>query len=306
MPKISIIIPAYNAESTIKSTIESVQKQSFSDFELIIINDGSTDRTLEIVQEIKDSRIKLFCYRNGGLSIARNRGIKQATGDYIAFLDADDLWTKDKLEKQLAVLEANPSAGVAYSQTSYIDEQGNFLYNCNPVSFENNVLGELLLTNFLQNGSNPLIRRQAIKKVGEFDLALKSSEDWDYYLRLAIHYPFCVVPEYQILYRKTSTNMSSNVELMKQTSYIVLERTYQNAPQNLQYLRSQSFSILHLYCAELYLQKSKVNPDDIHQVASNLWQSIRLQPRSLLNINTQRILVKFLLWRFLPINIINS
>lgn len=298
MPKISIIIPAYNVKLTIKSTIKSVRQQSFSDFELIVINDGSTDKTVEIVQGIKDARIKLFCYKNGGLPIARNRGIKQAKGDYIAFLDADDLWTKDKLEKQLAILEANPEAGVAYSRTSYIDEQGNLLYDCDPVSFEGNVLGALLLTNFLHNGSNPLIRRQAIKTVGEFDPTLKSSEDWDYYLRLAIHYPFCVVPEYQILYRQTSTNMSSNVELMKQTGSIVLERSYHNAPQNLQYLRSQSFSILHLYCAELYLHNSKVNPDDIQQVGSNLWQSIRLQPRSLLNINTQRILIKFLLRRF--------
>ena len=304
MPKVSIIIPAYNAESTIRCTIESIQKQTFSDFELIVINDGSTDRTAEIIRGIKDSRIKLLCYKNGGLPVARNRGIQNATGEYIAFLDADDLWTKDKLEKQLAVLEANPEAGVAYSMTCYIDRQGNFLYNCNPVSFEGDVLEELLLTNFLHNGSNPLIRQQAIKAIGKFDSSLKSSEDWDYYLKLAARYTFVVVPEYQILYRKTSTNMSSNVERMKQTSYIVLERAYQNAPQNLQYLRSKSFSILHLYCAELYLHHSKINPQEIDKVGSNLWLSIRLQPKSLLNVNTQRILIKFWLRRFLPIKLI--
>lgn len=305
MPKISIIIPAYNAESTIKCTIESIQKQTFTDVEVIIINDGSTDRTVKIIREIKDSRIKLFCYENGGLPVARNRGVQNAAGEYIAFLDADDLWTKDKLEKQLAALEANPKAGVAYSQTCYIDRQGNFLYNCNPVSFEGDVLKELLLTNFLHNGSNPLIRQQAVKAVGEFDSSLKSSEDWDYYLKLAARYPFVVVPEYQIFYRQTLTNMSSNVARMKQTSYIVLERAYQSVPQNLQYLRSKSFSILHLYCAELYLRNSNVNSREIHKVASNLWLSIRLQPKSLLNINTQRILIKFLLKRFLPIKIIH-
>ena len=304
MPKISIIIPAHNAESTIKSTIESVQEQTFSDFELIVIDDGSIDKTAEIVRDIKDSRIKLLCYENGGVSVARNRGIKNATGDYIAFLDADDLWTKDKLKKQLAVLEANPKAGVAYSWTSYIDEQGDFLYNCNPVSFEGNVLKELLLTNFLHNGSNPLIRQQAVEAVGGFDSSLKASEDWDYYLKLAARYSFVVIPEYQILYRKSSissTNISSNVERMKRTSFKVLERAYRNAPQDLQYLRNKSFSVLHLYCADLYLLNSKVNPHEIHKVGSSLWSSIRLQPKSLLNINTHRTLIKFLLRRFLPI-----
>jgi len=91
MPKISVIIPAYNAEKTIRETIESVCKQTFSDFELIIINDGSKDKTLEIAQSIKDKRIKVFCYENRGLSTARNRGISKANGEYIAFLDADDL-----------------------------------------------------------------------------------------------------------------------------------------------------------------------------------------------------------------------
>ncbi|MGL4881058.1 MAG: glycosyltransferase family 2 protein [Waterburya sp.] len=302
MPKISVIIPAYNAEKTISRTIESVQKQTFGDFELIIINDGSIDRTAEIVQNIKDLRLKLFSYENGGVSVARNRGIHNASGDYLAFLDADDLWTNDKLEKQLAALEANPEAGVAYSLTSYIDEQDNLLYRCNPVSFEGNVLKQLLLTNFLINGSNPLIRQQAIKSIGKFDPSLKSSEDWDYYLRLAASYPFVSVPKYQILYRKSSTNMSSNVERMKKTSCIVLERAYQNAPPNMQYLGNQSFSILYLYCAELYLYNSQINRQDINKVGENLWLSIRLRPHSLLEINTQRLLIKFLLIKLLPIN----
>ena len=302
MPKISVIIPAYNVSSTIKSTVQSVLKQSFSDFELIVIDDGSTDNTKEIVRDIKDSRIKLFSYYNGGLSVARNRGLKQATGEYIAFLDADDLWTEDKLEKQLAVLQANPKAGVAYSWTRYIDEQGNMLYDCNPIAFEGNVLGQLLLTNFLHNGSNPLICSQAVKLVGEFDPKLKSSEDWDYYLRLAAHYSFMVVPEYQILYRKTSTNLSSNVERMRQTSCIVLERAYQKAPQSLQYLRNQSLSVLHLYCAELYLSNSKVNHKALRKVGNNLWLSIYLQPKRLFNIDTQRILLKFWLRKFLPMS----
>ena len=90
MPTISIIIPAYNAESTIKKTIKSVLKQTFGDFEIIVIDDGCTDRTVEIVRAINDPRIAIFSYQNGGLPTARNRGIQQAKGEYIAFLDSDD------------------------------------------------------------------------------------------------------------------------------------------------------------------------------------------------------------------------
>ena len=293
MPKVSIIIPAYNAESTIKYTLVSVREQTYRDYELIVIDDGSTDRTVEIVRELADDRVKVFSYKNAGLPTARNRGIQRATGEYIAFLDADDLWTKDKLEKQIAILEANPEVGVVYSQTYCINSQSNVLYYCDPVSFTGNVLKELLLTNFLHNGSNPSIRKQAVATVGEFDSSLNSSEDWDYYLRLAALYPFAVVPEYQVLYRQTENNMSSNVARMKQASYTVLERAYQKFPQ-LQRYRRQSFSILHLYCAELYLRNSKFKPQDLSRAGVNIWHSICFYPQSLLNINTQRTIIKLL------------
>jgi glycosyltransferase involved in cell wall biosynthesis len=305
MPNISVLIPTYNAELTIEKTIASVQQQTYRDFEIIVIDDGSTDKTVDVVQSIMDNRIKLFFYENGGVSVARNRAIKNATGKYIAFLDADDLWTNNKLERQLATLEANPEAKIAYSRTRYIDEKENCLYECEPVSFEGNILEELLLTNFLITSSNPLICHQAIRSVGGFDSSLKSSEDWDCYLKLAARYSFAVVPEYQILYRKSQSlnNLSANVEQMKNTSYKVLERAYQTAPPNLQYLRNQSFSILHLYCADSYLHNSQNNRQDILKVWQNLWLSIRLQPKSLLEKNTQRLLIKYLLRRFFSFGI---
>jgi glycosyltransferase involved in cell wall biosynthesis len=120
MPLISVIIPVYNGEKTIKETIEAVLNQTFSDFELIVINDGSQDSTLDIVSSIQEARIKVFSYPNAGQAISRNRGLSHACGEFIAFLDADDLWTPDKLEAQLKALQANPQAGVAYSWTAWI------------------------------------------------------------------------------------------------------------------------------------------------------------------------------------------
>lgn len=113
MPTISVIIPVYNGQKTIKETIQSVLNQTFADWELIIVNDGSQDATLEIINSINDYRIKVFSYSNAGVSSSRNRGIDQAQGEFISFLDADDLWTPDKLKEQLKALQENPQAALA-------------------------------------------------------------------------------------------------------------------------------------------------------------------------------------------------
>ncbi|MCA1995263.1 MAG: glycosyltransferase, partial [Coleofasciculus sp. S288] len=198
MPIISVIIPAYNAGKTIRRTIESVLNQTFSDFELIIINDGSQDSTLEIVKGFKDSRIQVFSYSNSGLAVSRNRGFSHSVGEFIAFIDADDLWTSDKLEAQLKALQTNPKAAVAYSWTDLIDESDQFLRPGNHTTANGNVYAKLLLTCFVVSGSNPLIRRQAFVEVDGFDESLAASQDFDLYLRLAARYEYVAVPSPQV------------------------------------------------------------------------------------------------------------
>ena len=236
MPIISVIIPVYNGEKTIRETIESVLKQTFNEFELIIVNDGSKDQTLEIVNSIQDSRIKVFSYQNAGLSASRNRGITQASGEYISFIDADDLWTPDKLESQLKALQENPQAAVAYSWTDYIDETGRFLRQGSHVSVSGNAFANLLLLNFLENGSNALIRKQALLEVGEFDESLSSAEDWDMWLRLALRYDFVVVRSPQVLYRTSATSMSANVLKMEAEDRRVRERAIAQAAPSIKHL----------------------------------------------------------------------
>lgn len=308
MPKISVIIPAYNAEKTIAETIQSVQKQTFPNFELIVINDGSKDRTVEIVESIKDERLKIFSYENGGLPVARNRGISHATGDFIAFLDADDLWTADKLERQLMALEHNPEAGVAYSWTCFmdVDEQGKPLsFLPSPkYSFAGNVYEKLLVSDFIHSGSNTLIRRQAIDSTGEFDPTLKSCEDWDYWLRLSNRWHFVVVPKHQILYRRTPGAMSSKVEVMKEASLIAMEKAYQAAPPELQYLKNYTFTSFHIYCASLYLQHS-TNFGGASQARQHLLSAIHLNPKTLLDKTTQKLVIKLLFQLILPSKLAN-
>ncbi|KYC40591.1 glycosyl transferase family A [Scytonema hofmannii PCC 7110] len=305
MPTISVIIPAYNAEHTILETIKSVQQQTFSDFEIIIINDGSTDRTLEILNAIADSRIKIFSYENGGLPVARNRGIARATGEFLAFLDADDLWTPDKLELQLAALQQHPEAGVAYSWTHFMDEQGKSFHADEPIYFEGNVYANLLLKNFLASGSNPLIRKQAIESVGEFYPPAGGSADWDYWVRLAERWHFVVIPKPQIFYRQSSSSMSSKMEFMEKCKLIVLERAFQAAPPEFQSLKNQSLANTYQYSAHLCLTRVP-GIDGVKQAGQKLMMAIQAHPQTLLDKKTQKLLLKFLLKRIVSPKIANN
>jgi glycosyltransferase involved in cell wall biosynthesis len=309
MPEISIVIPAYNAEKTIKKTIESVLEQTYQDFEIIVINDGSIDKTVQIVESFKDKRINIFSYENCGLPTARNRGIYRSTGEFIAFLDADDLWTKDKLEMQLNALKESPEAGLAYSWTCFmdVDEQGeavSFLRSPE-YAFAGDVYQQLLIGDFIHSGSNTLIRYQAIQAAGEFEPTLKSCEDWDYWLRIAARFHFVVVPKYQILYRRTPGGMSSKVEVMKEASLISIERAYNAAPKELQYLKKYTLTNFHRYCASLYLQHRNNNLG-IAEARQHLFCAIGLQPKTLLDSLTQKLLIKLLFKQLFPGKLSNS
>jgi glycosyltransferase involved in cell wall biosynthesis len=247
MPQVSVIIPVYNGEKTIRETIKSVLQQTFADFEIIVINDGSTDATLEILFEIQDPRIQIFSYPNARQAASRNRGLEHAQGDYIAFLDADDLWIRDKLELQFKALQSHPEAAFAYSWTDYIDERGNFLHSGRHMTMNGNVYADLIVNNFVENGSNPLIRREVFDRVGVFDEALPPAEDWDMWLRIASCYPFVAIPATQVLYRVTSTSSSLNIAKQEQQCLEVLQRGFDRASPEIQQLKPKSYANLYKY-----------------------------------------------------------
>ena len=282
MPTISVIIPAYNAERTIIKTVQSVLQQTFSDLEIIAIDDGCTDRTLELLQNVEDNRLKIFSYENGGLPVARNRGIARAEGEFISFIDADDMWTPDKLELQLAALQQNSMAGVAYSWTAcFIDGQEESIFPYEPVFFEGNVYDKLLVNNIVSNGSNILVRKQAIESVGQFETTLKSCEDWDFYIRLAAQWHFVLVPKHQILYRQSSNAMTSKVEVMEKEALRVIERAYQSAPAEYQFLKKRSLAWIYEYCTQQYL-KNSTDVKGAKKASQKFGTAIRWYPRILL------------------------
>lgn len=299
MPTVSVVIPAYNSQATIRETVASIQRQSFTDFELIAIDDGSSDRTVEILKGIVDPRLKVYSFPNSGLSVARNRGIERATSEFISFIDADDLWTENKLARQLETLQQNPQAGVAYSMTLVLGRDGSSIYAGTSATHEGDVLAHLLLNNFIASGSNAMLRRQAIESVGGFDPGLTSCEDWDYWLRLAAIWPFAVVPEAQIFYRQSSRSMSADIEGMEKNFLTVYQRAFARAPERYHHLKHQSLANGYLFLAQLGLRYF-TEARNVARAQRHFLHALHLHPPILTQAKARSVALKLLSTRILP------
>ncbi|MEO0756098.1 MAG: glycosyltransferase [Cyanobacteria bacterium J06648_16] len=279
-PLITVVIPVYNGAKTIAETITSVLEQSLRDFELLVINDGSTDNTIEVVQGFKDNRIRLLTYSNAGLAASRNRGIQQSCCDLISFIDADDLWTTTKLEDQLLALRRQSCASVAYSWTDCVNQSGIFFRRGSHISAEGNVYERLLMGNFIDSGSNALFRKSVFEAVGQFDTALKAAEDWDMFLRIAADHRFVSISEVQVLYRLSSQSMSANLYRQEQESLKVLNKAFACKPK-LSW-RSRRKSLAQLYRYLTYKALENCSTKEQASVAGRyLFQSVFQDPRQL-------------------------
>ena len=218
-PTVSVIIPTYNREKLVCQAIKSVLHQTFTDFELIVIDDASIDQTQTAVNQFGDPRIRYFSHdRNAGVCAARNTGLAAAKGRYVAFLDSDDEWLSDKLEQQLARFEGAPERiGAIYTWLQVIDEQGNIQKLRHP-NVRGNLQEELLYNNFIGTPSTLMVKSEVIDKTEGFDTRLRCCEDWDMWLKLARHCEFDVIEEPLVQYRnhgeenRGSTNNNTVVE----------------------------------------------------------------------------------------------
>lgn len=184
MPKVSVVIPAYNCGEFISAAIESALNQTYRDYEIIVVNDGSTDHTGEILKGY-NGKIRLFSQENAGPSRARNLAISKAQGEYIAFLDADDIWLPQKLEKQVNILDSHPLVGLvcsnAYITKDKISTKKKFFCHNQP---KGRVLKYLFINNFIIT-STVITRLDCFRKLGLFNLALPPAADYDMWLRIS-------------------------------------------------------------------------------------------------------------------------
>ncbi len=298
-PRVSVIIPAYNAEETVTETIGSVLRQTFRDFELIVVDDGSTDGTVERVRRIHDARLRVVSFPNGGLPVSRNRGLEAAGGELVSFIDADDLWTPDKLEAQVAALDRT-GAALAYSWTAFIDGQGRFLFAKAPTRFEGDVYADLLRhCNFVASGSNLLVRRCCAVSVGGFDVRFTAAHDWDFCLRIAARWRFALVPRYQVLYRVSEGAMSANAEQAERNCVRLCERALAASSTGAAPSLAESLAAVDQYIAFLYL--SRATGIDFRRAAGRkLVESIHRFPPILLKGSTWFLMLNWLVLGALP------
>lgn len=252
MPCCSIIIPAYNSIKYLPETLESVLKQTFTDFEIIIIDDGSYDNIVEWASRIQEPRVKFISQQNKGVSAARNLGIDLTTGEYIAFLDADDLWEATKLEKQLQCLKNNPSLGLVHTEMTVIDEESKLLGRKFTSNVEGNALKPLLEQNTIVT-SSVIVRRSCLETVGNFDSNLTSSEDWELWVRIASRYCIALIKEPLVYYRQHSKNTTNNWQMLEQDLRYI-EQVFQSVPPQLSYLKNRSYAYANIYLAWKALQ----------------------------------------------------
>lgn len=217
MPKVSVIVPVYNGEKFIEETIESVLNQSFSDFELIVINDGSNDGTVSLIEKYSDERILLFSKKNEGVSVARNFGFEKSKGIYIAFLDADDLWENDRLISTVLFLDENDEYGLVHTACQCIDEKSNKTDRI-LIGKEGWILGDLLKWEeecVPGPCTNMLIRREVFKASGMFDPVLSTAADQDIMFRLANITKIGLIDRILGYYRIHGNNMHMNIKKME-------------------------------------------------------------------------------------------
>jgi glycosyltransferase involved in cell wall biosynthesis len=295
MPPVSVIVPTYNTLAYLPVAIESILNQTFADFEIILVNDGSTDGTEEWVKTLTDPRIRYVYQDNQGLSAARNTGIQLASGQYIALLDADDAWEPTKLAQQVAYLNTNPEVGMVHTWVSFMDGEGLSTGRIWKTSATGWALPQLLHRNDVAVLS-VLVRRDCFEKIGDFDTSLRSLEDWEMWLRLAVLYPIGIIQEPLAKYRQLPGSMSRNCEVMEASFKQVIEKHFALAPEKLQFIRVRSYGAAYQCLAWKAIQ---VSCPDLALARSYYQLALRHDPKILLtldglklwiSIQTQRLL----------------
>jgi glycosyltransferase involved in cell wall biosynthesis len=237
-PLVSVVIPAFNASDTLQQTLHSVAAQTYRHLEIIVVDDGSVDHTAVIAQCFgqSDSRVQVIQKPNGGVASARNAGTRASSAEFVAFIDADDLWHPTKIAKQMALLTANgDDMALVYTPFRRIDVSGMVLGSSRNHRVDGWVVNRHFYVNFVGNGSSILVRKRVLQEIGGYSSTLleanaQGCEDLLLQLRIALHYRFGTVPEYLVGYRLSPNNMSSNQERMLRSSLLALTMVLAECP----------------------------------------------------------------------------
>jgi len=224
---VSIMMPAYNAAAFIEQAIQSVLAQTYADWELLVVNDGSTDATAEIAAQFHDARIRLFTKENGGESSARNLALEHARGEFIAFLDADDAYEPRHLELTVGHLRAHPEREAVYTDGVHIDERGSRLASLQSRRrgpFDGRIFEEIVRASDVFGPPGCVVLRHELVRSHRlrYDTRIVIGPDWDFFIRYSDHATFGYVDERTYLYRVHQTNITAQIDHTRRAAFLAL------------------------------------------------------------------------------------
>ena len=251
----SVVIPAYNAARTVGAAVDSVLTQTAGELELIVVNDGSTDDTARIVGSRSDPRLRCVTTPNQGVAAARNHGIALSSGDYVAFLDADDVWKPEKLARQVRAMQHDPACGLSFVTAQLVDDElrpvgvdlaADRVDYTKALLIEGNVIAG--------SASSAVLRRDALEAAGPFDVDLSQCADWDLWLRLSRLTRFRLIVEPLVLLRAGPGTMSSDPALLERDTFRLLEKFFADpASAPYHHLRRRAYANHRAICSGSYL-----------------------------------------------------
>jgi len=251
-PKISVIITSFNRLNFLTSAIDSVLKQTFENFELIILDNSSDDGTKNFLETIVDRRVSYIIHEKMGISKQRNLGLRMAQSNYVAFLDDDDIWLPTKLENQYNAIVNNSNAALVYGGFCFYSDDGS-KWGYHVPSVTTNHFIQLLTTNdpFCGSASNPLLNKKCVSAVGGYDESVEVGEDWELYLRLAKDYVFLGVDEVLIEIRQHfGPRLGDKVDKALDTDQIVFDKHHSLMDKNTQLLYMQKIAFKYMRIGE--------------------------------------------------------
>lgn len=225
---VSIVMPTYNRETLLPVAIESVLAQTYHNFELIIVDDGSKDATQELVASYmeKDSRIRYLYQENQGQSTARNYGIECSQGEYIAFLDSDNIWEPNRLKEGTDVLAQNSKVGLCYANVIFIDAKGDELHRQNMTRHSGFVFPKLIVDNFVSMNT-VLVRRAILPSPRPFNEKNRLDEDYELWLDMSVNNEYCYIAKYLARYRIEGERISNNFMMRLDANEATVLKTIQ-------------------------------------------------------------------------------
>lgn len=258
MEKVSVIIPNYNYGRFLRQSIESVFDQTLTAHEIIVVDDGSVDDSVEVLNSFGSS-IRVVVQKNAGVAAARNKGVEIATGDFFAFLDADDYWYPQKLEKQIQKFSSDTEIGFVHCGSTYVDQKGARIKDY-VVGEEGWLADELLKFKPVVIANTLVIKRKYFSKIGGFDTKreLHPSEDWDLCYRLSRICKLGFVREPLLYYRQHGTGGHTNIERMERAMSIAFEKAFDDPASEVQNLRREAYGNLYLVLAGSYYHAGRV------------------------------------------------